>query len=316
MYLFPRICPALHLIFLMLSTAPAENETKVITRRQFLGKGILAGAGLLALVSYSTVIEPNHVVVNPQDIWLHRLPSAFDGFRIAQISDIHYEEFLGREHVTHVVNLINAVRPDLVVATGDFVTRPWGKRRQYHEGALKAEPCAKVLAQLRSKRGTIAVLGNHDHATDPDFVTHALASRGVRVLRNQAIPLEAGDSRLWIAGVDDAVEHAADLRGTMSQVPSSEACLLLVHEPDMADWVCEYPVDLQLSGHSHGGQVRVPFLGAPVLPESGRKYPLGHYQIKNLQLYTNPGVGVITLPVRFDCPPEITVFTLRSGKKT
>lgn len=286
-----------------------------MTRRQFLRKGVLAGAGLLALGSYSTVFEPNHVVVKPLDIWLQRLPSAFDGFRVALISDIHYGEFLGESHLAHVVNLVNAASPDLVAITGDFVTSPWRKHASHRAAALKAEPCALSLAQLRSRLGTVAALGNHDHATDASLVAEALTSRGIRVLQNQAFPLEAAGSRLWIAGVDDAVEHAADLRGTMSQVPSGEACLLMVHEPDMADWVCKYPVDLQLSGHSHGGQVRIPFLGAPVLPRSGRKYPLGHYQIKNLQLYTNPGVGVIDLPVRFDCPPEVTVFTLHSGKK-
>jgi uncharacterized protein len=298
----------------MPSAPPIENSAPALTRRQFLRKGVLGGAGLIALGAYSTVIEPNHVVVNHLDVSLHRQPTAFDGFRVAQISDIHYGEYLGEAHLTHVVNLINDSHPDLVVITGDFVTRPWGQDRHSRRDALNAEPCGSLLAKLHSRLGTIAVLGNHDHATDPDFVTGALTEHGVRVLRNQALPLETGGSRLWIAGVDDAVEHAADLRGTMSQVPANEACLLLVHEPDMADWVCKYPVDLQLSGHSHGGQVRIPFIGAPVLPTSGRKYPLGHYYINDLQLYTNPGIGVIDLPIRFDCPPEITVFTLRSDR--
>ncbi len=300
---------------MMTSAPPSEKLTGTVTRRQFLRKGMLAGVGLLALGTYSTIFEPNHVLVKPLDLWLPRLPAAFNGFRIAQITDIHYGEFLGEAHLSHVINLVNSAHPDLVAITGDFATRPLGRHHRYTPGALAAAPCSALLARLRSRLGTVAVLGNHDHATDPNFVTTALTNRGIRVLRNDAIPLEAGGSRLWIAGVDDAVEHAADLRGTMAQVPPNDACVLLVHEPDMADWVCKYPVDLQLSGHSHGGQVRIPFLGAPVLPDFGRKYPLGHYQIGDLQLYTNPGVGVITLPIRFDCPPEITVFTLHSARK-
>ncbi len=301
----------LHLKFLML-TAPQAEEVEV-TRRQFLRKGLLAGVGVLALGSYATFVEPNHIVTRSVEIKLKRLSAAFDGFRIAQISDIHYGEFLGERHVADVVKLVNATKPDLVAITGDFVTRPWGKHRGYRPAALKAEPCAELLHNLQSRLGTVAVLGNHDHATDATIVAGALSSSGIRVLQNHAVPVEVSGSRLWIAGVDDAVERVADLGGTMAQVPKDEACLLMVHEPDMADWVCKYPVDLQLSGHSHGGQVRIPFLGAPVLPSSGRKYPLGHYNIGNLQLYTNPGVGVITLPIRFDCPPEITVFTLRAA---
>ncbi len=296
-----------------MSTAPPVEETKV-TRRQFLGKGLLAGAGVIALGSYSALIEPNNIVTRSFEIELKRLPAAFDGFRIAQISDIHYGEFLGERHLLEVINLVNAAKPDMVAITGDFVTRSWRKARGYRPGALKAEPCAELLRSLQSQFGTLAILGNHDHATNATIVAGALASSEIRVLRNHAVPLEKSGSRLWIAGVDDAVERAADLPGTMAQVPNDEGCVLLVHEPDMADWVCKYPVDLQLSGHSHGGQVRIPFLGAPVLPNSGRKYPLGHYNIQNLQLYTNPGIGVITLPIRFDCPPEITVFTLRAGK--
>ncbi len=300
-----------------MSPAPQSDKlTEGITRRHFLTKGLLAGAGLLALGSYATIFEPNHVLVKSLDLWLPRLPAAFDGLRIAQISDIHYGEFLGEAHLSHAINLINAARPDLVAITGDFATRPLGKDKPYPPGALNTDPCATLLARLRPRLGSVAVLGNHDHATDPNFVTAALAKRGIHVLRNEAIPLEASGSRLWIAGVDDVVEDAADLRGTMSQVPPHEACVLLVHEPDIADSVCKFPVDLQLSGHTHGGQIRVPFLGAPVLPDYGHKYPLGHYQIGDLQLYTNPGVGVITLPIRFDCPPEITVFTLHSGNKT
>jgi uncharacterized protein len=296
----------------MLDTELAEKPT--VSRRHFLRRGLWLGAGAMALGSYSTLYEPNDIQVRTIDVHLRRLPSAFDGFRIAQISDIHYGEFLGANHVVNVVGHANAAKPDLVVATGDFVTLHWDANNQSRKhDARVAEPCAVTLTGLKSAHGAVAVLGNHDYGTDPGFVADALSSHGIRVLRNQAYPLEIAGQRLWVAGIDDALGRAADISGTMAQVPPGEACVVLVHEPDLADSVARYPADLQLSGHSHGGQIRIPLLGAPVLPELGRKYSLGSYRVRDLQLYTNPGVGVINLPMRFDCPPEVTVFTLRAG---
>jgi predicted MPP superfamily phosphohydrolase len=158
------------------------------------------------------------------------------------------------------------------------------------------------------------VLGNHDYDTNPDIVAEALsAGSRIQVLRNRAVAIERDGARLWLAGIDNVTAHVAKPNLAMRGVPRQECTLAAVHEPDFADEMQRFSVDFQISGHSHGGQIRFPVVGALYLPLWGRKYPLGHYQVGDLQLYTNRGIGVIGLPMRFMCPPEITVFTLKAG---
>lgn len=286
---------------------------KELTRRAFLGRA-LAGAASAAAglgIADGFFIEPKRPIGRRVDIHLKRLPEEFHGFRIAQISDIHFGPYMGRAGLERVLSVARPFNPDLVVLTGDFVShslaRPHGA-----EGARNAEPCADVLVQWRTSP-LAAVLGNHDHWNDPQIVSGALRERHIRLLTNEAYPVERQGKRLWIAGVDDPMSHAADLERTLSGIPPSEATVLLAHEPDFADHSSRFFVDLQLSGHSHGGQVRFPGVGALVLPRMATKYPLGLYQIHDMQLYTNAGVGVITPPVRFNCPPEVTLLTLLGG---
>jgi uncharacterized protein len=203
--------------------------------------------------------------------------------------------------VQAAVEAVNQLRPDAVMLTGDYVSRD----------AALAEPCAQALGALQAPAGVYAVLGNHDHWTDAGEVERALAAQSLTVLRNDAVPIERGGARLWIAGVDDVRQRRADLDRALRLVPADQAAILLAHEPDYADLAAQHPIDLQLSGHSHGGQVRLPILGAPFLPYLGRKYPRGLYRLGALQLYTNRGLGVVAPPVRFNCPPEITLLTLR-----
>jgi uncharacterized protein len=279
------------------------------TRRKFLGQA-LAGTGFLAAVAACDVlfVEPRTVVAEHVNIELARLPAAFHGFRIAQISDIHFGPYMGRAGVQRAVDIATKFQPDLVVLTGDFVSHPF-HRPNGRQGALYAEPCADVLAAMKNVP-KIAILGNHDHWTDPNFVEGALKDRGITVLRNAAVPFERGKSRLWISGVDDVLVRVANLSGALQTVPREEVTVLLAHEPDFADEAARFPVDLQLSGHSHGGQVRLPGIGALILPSLARKYPIGLNRLGNLQVYTNRGLGVINPPVRFHCPPEVTFVTL------
>jgi uncharacterized protein len=280
-----------------------------ITRRKFFGRA-LAGAGFVAAVGAADVlfVEPRTVAIERINIELARLPQAFHGFRIAQISDIHFGPYMGRAGVQRAVDAAIRFQPNLVVLTGDFVSHPY-HRPNGPEGTRYAEPCADVLATMKGVP-KIAVLGNHDHWTDPNFIEGALRDRGITVLRNSAVSLERGKSRLWISGVDDVYVGAADLSQTLKPVPSDEATVLLAHEPDFADYAARFPVDLQLSGHSHGGQVRLPGIGALILPSLARKYPIGLNRVGNLQVYTNRGLGVVNPPVRFHCPPEVTFVTL------
>ena len=131
------------------------------------------------------------------------------------------------------------------------------------------------------------------------------------MLSNQSVAIERDGARFWLSGVDDVLGGSADLNATLHDLPANEAVVLLAHEPDYADIVTRHPVDLQLSGHSHGGQVRIPFVRPLYLPDLARKYIWGLYQIGGLTLYTNPGLGTVRVPVRMNCPPEITLLTLR-----
>lgn len=280
-----------------------------ITRRQFVERSLLAAGGLAAFEGF--VREPRHPVSEEVEVRLERLPEAFDGFRIAQVSDIHYGPYMNREGVARGVAVAQKLRPDLVVLTGDFTSRPLGKAYGL-DGARHAEPCADEIVKWKGVQ-MVAILGNHDHWNDAGIVTGALRDRGIPVLRNQSIPIEREGARLWIAGADDALVGAVDITKTLQGVPKNETTVLLMHEPDVADHAAKFPIDLQLSGHSHGGQVRVPGWGPVILPELARKYHTGLNRVGRLQVYTNWGLGVITPPVRFLCPPKVTLLKLRRG---
>ena len=269
--------------------------------------------GLAALAGADTVfIEPHDLQARRVTVSLRRLPEAFEGFRIAQISDIHFGPYMGSIGLGRAVRLAQSFHPDVVALTGDFVSHPWMKPNG-RAGARFIEPCADALAKFKNTR-LIAVLGNHDHYNGAKIVEGGLKERGIAVPRNTSIPFERGKDRIWIAGVDDAWVGAADLNRALQGIPEDEATILLAHEPDFADDAASFPVDLQLSGHSHGGQVRLPGIGALVLPEMARKYPMGLNRVESLQVYTNVGLGVINPPVRFLCPPEVTFLTLSKDR--
>ncbi|HZQ22717.1 MAG TPA: metallophosphoesterase [Terriglobales bacterium] len=248
------------------------------------------------------------------EVPLRRLPGEFHGFTIAQLSDFHYDPVFSVTPIKAAVEMVNGLNADLVVLTGDFITTPLvdvagiGARE-----AKQVAPCAELLSNIRCRNPLLAVLGNHDYAFDPEFVTRVLQSRGIKVLRNASHAVERNGARLWVAGVDDVLYKAARLDQTLKEIPATEATVLLCHEPDYADYSAKSPIDLQLSGHSHGGQIRLPLIGVPYLPQLARKYPWGMRQIGNTTLYTNCGIGTIRLAMRWNCPPEVTLFTLRAG---
>jgi uncharacterized protein len=290
--------------------APALRQGGV-NRRQFLATGAAAVAGITALYGFSESYLPQ---VKRVEIPLKRLPEAFDGFTIAQLSDFHYERVFSAIPIRKSIGLVNSLRPDLVVLTGDFVTvglfeSKSHARRYAWTGAV---PCAEILSRLEARVGRFAIFGNHDADSNPEMIREAIQSHGIPLLNNQSVAIERGPARIWLAGVDDALRGKPDLGAAIQKIPSHEVIVLLAHEPDFADEAALTPVDLQLSGHSHGGQIWIPGLGAPWLPPLGRIYPRGLYQIENLTLYTNVGVGTIHLPIRINCVPEVTLITLRT----
>jgi predicted MPP superfamily phosphohydrolase len=280
-------------------------------RRKFIR--IAAAAGVGAIAVDSALIEPNRPRIVRQEIALRRWPARLEGFTIVLLSDFHYDRVFSEHPLHSAIGMVNNLRPDLIVLTGDFVSLPaFGDNDESDEkAAAHAEPCARLLQQMQARHGLWAVLGNHDFFSDPRIVSSALRGAGIRVLANQSAAIEADGARFWLAGVNDVMSGTHDLGAALGSVPGEEATVLLAHEPDYADVVAHHPVDLQLSGHSHGGQVRLPLLGALYLPYLAHKYVWGLYRVGPLTLYTNPGLGTLGVPVRWNCPPEITLLTLR-----
>jgi len=282
-------------------------------RRRLLKAGLLGGAGLAL---YSGEIARHWVEVVETDVKLAGLPQVFDGMRIVQFSDIHFDEFSEPFFIRSVVERVNRLQPDAVFLTGDFVTDGFSTRKYQFNAAWK---CAEILSGLTCKL-RYAVLGNHDFGVSAWLVGKALEANGISVLHNSHVPIERAGGRFWLAGVYDPVVGWADpdkaIPKAIRNVPN-EPVVLLCHAPDFADTVRKHAsgesVGLMLSGHTHGGQVRLPFFGAVELPELGKKYVEGLFRLGPMQLYVNRGIGTIGLPFRLNCPPEITVLTLRAG---
>jgi predicted MPP superfamily phosphohydrolase len=284
----------------------ASLADTVVTRRNFLGLAAVSAAGL---AFYAGEIARHELQIIFRTIALPRLPEAFAGMKIVQISDFHFQEYTEATFLEAVVRTVNALAPDLVVLTGDFVsTQPLPR----HFSVGLAYHCAELLSRLESPL-RYAIMGNHDTLVGARAVTDALVTHGIPVLANSYVPLERAGQRLWLAGIKDALEQRPDLATALPAVRKRdrEPVILLAHEPDFADHALGHDIALILSGHTHGGQIRLPFLPPLLLPEMGRRYVQGLFKLEDgMQLYVNRGIGAVTLPFRFRCPPEITVVTL------
>ncbi|MFW5696764.1 MAG: metallophosphoesterase [Phototrophicaceae bacterium] len=258
-----------------------------------------------AFYLYASRIEPHWLDVKSIEIVLPRLDPAFDGYRIAQFSDIHMDSHMTPARLQTVVERVNAHQPDLTVITGDFITR----RTHY-----VADDITAVLRQLHAADGVLAIPGNHDYYNyQIDNVRRMMRDSGITDLSNRVHSIKRGEAQLHICGVDDVVYRKARLDLVLADLPDDGAAILLAHEPDFAD--ISAPTgrfDLQLSGHTHGGQMRLPLVGALISPTHGTRYSRGLLDIDGMWLYTNVGVGTVSFNLRFNCRPEITVFTLRA----
>lgn len=282
-------------------------SNSLLTRRRFLQ---LAGSAALAGTSglgYGGLVERAWVDIEQITVSLPGLAERLSGLCIAQLSDIHLSRFTTAEQLLSAVTRINELQPDIVVLTGDYV----GHQARFAAGLI--EPLRKL------EPPAYAVYGNHDLWTDRDAVGAAIAETPVTLLFNQSREAAPG---LVIAGLDDAWSGNPRPHLALAGSPSDYTNVLLCHEPDYFDTIRreKLPVALQLSGHSHGGQVRLPSTRpdgnglatrAPLLPHMATQYPIGAYRAGSYQLYTNRGLGVWPLPFRFNCRPEITLLTLR-----
>jgi len=271
-------------------------------------------AGLAAAGAGLGVYAADQPEVQRVEVALPRLPEVFQDFTIALMGDFHYDPHFSATAIAAAVRIVNDLRPDLIALAGDFVTTPLFGGRHHSVIIKELDPCVQLLGQLRARQGVFAILGNHDEYFNAARVVGALQSAGIRVLRNERLPIERERSRFWLAGINDVLMGNPDPGRALRGAASGETTVLLCHEPDFADEVARFPVDLQLSAHSHGGQIRVPLVGPLYLPPLARKYPWGLRRVGDMMLYTNCGIGTIRLPIRWNCPPEITLISLRRQK--
>jgi predicted MPP superfamily phosphohydrolase len=295
----------------MKSTDNNIPEQGKVSRRDFL-KLLKAGAiSLSALavggVGWSSLIEPGWIQIANVTLNLPRLTPQFFGTRIAQISDIHMGGWMNAERLQHAVDLLLAEKPDLLLLTGDFLIGHIFDGNS--EGHLQT--LIEILTPLAKSIPSFGVLGNHDYWTSADAIREMLQQSGIKDLTNSSFTVSRGSEKLHLCGVDDIWEGDVRLDEVISQLPNEGSAILLAHEPDFADEsAATRRFDLQVSGHSHGGQVVIPFYGPPILPYLGQKYPSGLYRVGSMFQYTNRGLGMIDPPVRFNCRPEITIFTV------
>lgn len=274
-----------------------------LTRRQFVA-GLVATplVAVSGIAGYARLIEPYNYLVSETDIYIKNLPGRFENFRITQLTDIHLSKILGIGEVRRAISVAQQTKPDMFVLTGDYATT----YRRY------IEPCADALSQLSAPEGVWAVLGNHDHYTDPELTTRALERNRIVVLNNRNSTIKRGPDAIQLSGIDDWTWNATDwssaLRGLKNEVPT----VLLSHQPGVLEFEQVQNVSLILSGHTHGGQINLPWIGTPArFATKDLRYAQGHFKYGEVQLYVASGTGVIGLPVRFGVRPEIAVLRLK-----
>jgi predicted MPP superfamily phosphohydrolase len=250
--------------------------------------------------------DPGDFEIVKVRIDIPRLSTLFQGYRIVHISDIHYGQWISADRLKGVVGLINQQEPDIVAITGDFVSYSW----RNIEGLIPA------LKGIRARDGTVAVLGNHDHWLGAKKIRSILSESKIIELNNDVYTVTREGCALHFAGVDSTTVKKNQLNKVLQRLPSGGPAILLAHEPDFADISAETKrFSVQLSGHSHGGQFVIPKLGTPFRGDGFKKYPLRKYQVGEMTLYTNPGIGTNTFWIRINCAPEITVIDLQSKEK-
>ena len=272
---------------------------------------LLASVTLLfiALVIDGAFIEPYWPQVTRVQLSLPHLPPACAGLTIVQLSDIHFTTRMSPGLLKKIVSSTNNMHPDLIVLTGDYLTpMNWGTPQR----AKAIAEMGRILGSLQSRYGVYAVLGNHDRPDIPVLRT-AFAAQRITLLQNNAVAIQHHTGQVWLAGFDDAWLGNPLPEQTLHAIPAGACVIALVHEPDYAETLAKYPIDLQLSGHSHAGQLRLPFLGPLHTPTMSKKYPEGLSRIGHMLEYTNRGIGMSGPPLRINDRPEITLFTLRAS---
>ncbi|WP_444897464.1 metallophosphoesterase [Microbulbifer sp. SSSA005] len=266
---------------------------------------VLFCIGLLLAV-WAFIVEPASFRINEDDIVVDTWPKECNGLRVAILADLHVgSPYKGRKSLQNLVEAVNKSQPDLILLPGDFVIQGvvGGK-------FVPPEDAAGILKELKAPMGVFAVLGNHDWWLDAARVEQSLASQGISVLEDKSVSLVSSECKLRLVGISDFWEGPHDVKKAMQWIDEGETILAFTHNPDIFP---ELPAELSLTiaGHTHGGQVYLPFIGRPIVPSSyGQRFAIGHIVEGDKHLYVSPGVGTSILPVRFLVPPEVTVLSI------
>ncbi len=271
-----------------------------IHRRKFLKHCLISGSVVMA-AGYPFFIERYIFLTNAYTIPVRNLPEAFHGFTIAHLTDIHYGSLMPISVVRRVVDKTNALKTDVIVNTGDNIHR--------RNSAKQVNAVWPELDKLHAKHGVYSVLGNHDHWGDFERSMHWMKKTGQN-LRHKAVSIEKGGERIWIGGAGDIWEDRLGIDRAFEKTPPGDCKIVLAHNPDAADRKFKTRIDLMISGHTHGGQVKPPFFEPPILPVENKRYSSGFIRSKNTNLFISRGIGWAIIPVRFNCFPEIAVLTL------
>jgi predicted MPP superfamily phosphohydrolase len=268
---------------------------------------VLCGLLVVALGLWAFWLEPRRLVIHDETLELPHWPEALHGTRVALLSDLHVgSPYWGLPELEQLVERVNREQPELVLLAGDYLINAvafgtW----------IDPESIARVLGKLRAPLGVVAVLGNHDWWNDGPRVRAALEAQGIVVLENEAHAIERNQTRFFVVGLADQLTRRIRLDKAMAEVPAGDPFLVLAHEPDVFVRLPEGAA-LMLAGHTHGGQVRLPLVGRPVVPSRyGQRYAAGHVVEDGRHLFVTTGVGTSTWPVRFGVPPEIAMLSLR-----
>jgi len=278
----------------------ASRLRRPLTRRAWL-RLVGLGAAPALLGGYSVLVERYLIGINTYRIPVPRLPPAFEGLRIVHLTDLHLDALTPLSWLEQLLARATRLQGDLIALTGDYV--------HARSTAAPVDQIWPSIARLRAPLGVFNVLGNHDHWANARRSLEWLEASGQSV-RHRARPIERGGDRLWIAGAGDLWEDASGIDGALADAPESDCRIVLAHNPDTADLPREARVDLMISGHTHGGQVRLPGGHAPVLPVRNKRYSSGLVEGGKTRIFISRGIGWAILPIRLNCRPEIAVLEL------
>lgn len=275
-----------------------------MTRRKFIRSGIFAGIACLA-ASYPFFIERYLLQINTYNIPVPNLPEEFINFKMVQLADLHYGNLMPKIFIERIINKANSLEGDAIVCTGDYVLN-----RNYAPRDI--ETVWSLLKRLKAESGVYSILGNHDHWANSNKSLELLEDSGQNI-RHKSVAIEKNGERIWIGGAGDLWEDDIGVDKAFKEVPSKECKILLAHNPDTADCNFDTRVDLMISGHTHGGQVILPFIGAPVLPVKNKNFSSGFIRSQNTNIFISKGIGWAVVPIRFNCRPEIAVLNFKKA---